>query len=137
MCVGPSDTRLEAGLPIDTIEERLVTAARRHHLEERNMAYWLYEIETRTLYQERGFTSIGDYASELIGITPRKAQYLVFIAHRLLKLPVIAAAFDSGDISWTKVREIVRVAKPETEEEWLRKAARLSNRELEREVRKL
>ncbi len=73
---------------------------------------------------------------ELIGVKPRKAQYLVFIADRLEKLPVIAAAFNAGELPWTKAREIVRVATLETEQEWLEKAKKLSNRELEKTVRK-
>ena len=72
-----SEPGLEPGLPIDEVEARLFSAAKRHHLEERNIAYWLLEIEERGLHKERGFSSIGDYAMELIGIKPRKAQYLV------------------------------------------------------------
>ena len=73
---------------------------------------------------------------ELIGIKPRKAQYLVFIASRLEKLPRIREAFDAGELPWTKAREIVSVATPETEAEWLEKARALSNRDLEKEVRR-
>ena len=128
-------TAAEEGLPLDELESRLLAAAKRHHSEERNIAYWLLQIEERGLHRERGFSSIGDYAMELVGIKPRKAQYLVFIASRLESLPRIRAAFDAGDLSLTKAREITGVANTETESEWLEKAYRLSNRELEREVR--
>lgn len=131
-----SEPGLEAGLPIEEIEARLSAAAKRHHLEERNIAYWLLEIEERGLHKKRGFSSIGDYAMELIGIKPRKAQYLVFIASRLEKLPRIREAFDSGELSWTKAREITGVATPATEAKWLEKARVLSNRDLEREARR-
>ena len=136
MLVLTSDVGLEPGLPVDQIESRLIDAARRHHLEERNIAYWLLELDRRRLYQARGFSSTGDYAMELVGIKPRKAQYLVFIASRLEKLPTIREAFDSGELTWTKAREIVSVATPETEAEWLEKAKVLSNRDLEKEVRR-
>ena len=131
-----SEPALEAGLAIDEIEARLSAAAKRHHLEERNIAYWLLEIDERGLHKKPGFSSIGDYALELVGIKPRKAQYLVFIASRLEKLPQIRAAFDSGELPWTKAREITGVATPETEAEWLEKARALSNRDLEREARR-
>ena len=39
---------------------------------------------------------------ELVGIKPRKAWYLVFIAERLENLPAIRAEFDAGKLSWTK-----------------------------------
>ena len=136
MLVLTSDVGLEPGLPVDQIESRLIDAARRHHLEERNIAYWLLELDRRRLYQARGFSSTGDYAMELVGIKPRKAQYLVFIASRLEKLPTIRESFDSGELTWTKAREIVSVATPETEAEWLEKARVLSNRDLEKEVRR-
>ena len=140
MCALSPEVSLEpglgSGLPIDEIEARLPAAATRHHLEERNIAYWLLEIEERGLHKKRWFSSISDYALELIGIKPRKAQYLVFIASRLEKLPLIRAAFDSGELSWTKAREITGVATPETEAEWLEKARTLSNRDLEREARR-
>ena len=136
MSVLTSETGLEPGLPIDQIESRLLEAANRHHLEERNIAYWLHELDQRGLHKQRGFSSIGDYAMELIGIKPRKAQYLVFIASRLEKLPRIREAFDAGELPWTKAREIVSVATPETEAEWLEKARALSNRDLEKEVRR-
>jgi HNH endonuclease len=130
-----TDSGLEPGLPVEEVESRLLEAARKHHLEERNIAYWLLELDRRRLYETRGFSSIGDYAMELVGIKPRKAQYLVFIASRLEKLPGIRAAFETGELSWTKAREIVSVATVETESEWLEKARVLSNRDLEREVR--
>ena len=57
------------------IEAYLIEAANRHHLEERNIAYWLREIDRRGLYRTRGFSSLGDYAMELVGIKPRMRRY--------------------------------------------------------------
>ena len=136
MCVPAAEVGLEPGLSIDRIEAQLVASAERHHCEERRMAYWLYEIDRRRLFRERGFSSIGDYAMELIGVKPRKARYLVFIASRLESLPGISAAFDAGDLSWTKAREIVRVATRETEGEWLERASKLTNRDLEKAIQR-
>jgi hypothetical protein len=45
-------------------------------------------------------------------------------------------AFRKGDIPWTKAREAVRAAKPETDAEWTKKCLELSNRQIEKEVRK-
>lgn len=123
-------------LTIDEIEARLVAAAECHHRDERNIAYWLLEIDQRGLHTKRGFSSIGDYAMELVGIKPRKAHYLVFIASRLEKLPMIREAFDAGELPWTKAREITSVATAETEADWLAKARALSNRDLEKQVRR-
>src|SRR5262245_12714655 len=60
---------------------------------------------------------------------------LILLARRLEKLPLIEAAFNSGEVPWTKVREIARIADEDTEEVWLNAARRLTSRELEEEVR--
>jgi hypothetical protein len=38
------------------------------------------------------------------------------VAHALVNLPKISAAMESGGLSYSKVREITRVAKPENED---------------------
>ena len=59
MYVLTSDTGLESGLSLDEIESRLVEAAHRHHLEERNMAYWLLEADRRLLHKETRVFLVG------------------------------------------------------------------------------
>ena len=57
------------------------------------------------------------------------------MAARLDALPKMKEAFRKGDIPWTKAREAVRAAKPETDAEWVQKCQQLSNRQIEQEVR--
>lgn len=49
-------------------------------------------------------------------------------------LPRLRDAFAAGDLGWTQVRELIRVATPETEAEWIGHAQEVSCRRLEREV---
>ena len=126
---------LESGLPVEEVEMRLVASAARYDREERYLSFYLLEIERRGLFRQKGFSSTGDYAFRVAGISTRKTQYLVSIARYLEKLPKVSAAFEAGEITWTKVREICRVATPETEDEWIMRAKRLTNRALERMVR--
>src|SRR5690606_34114513 len=53
------------------------------------------------------------------------------VARALEELPLLEAALREGRIPWTKVREVSRVAVPETEAEWLERAAEGSVRDLE------
>jgi hypothetical protein len=122
-------------LEVDEIEERLRELAKRQGHDERNIAYYLLDVQKRSLFSKQGFSNIYDYVTELLGFSRRKCQYLLAMARSLEKLPAISAAFDSGSLSWTKVREIVKVATKETEEEWLKRAKRTSNRELEQAVK--
>lgn len=130
------DLSLEPGLEIEEIEKRLVASADSYHGAERHISFYLREVEKRNLYVERGFSSMCDFSSNLLNFGRRKTQYLLFIARRLDGLPLITADLDDGEVGWTKVREIVKVATPETQEEWLDKAKRLSCRELEKLVKK-
>jgi hypothetical protein len=136
MCSLDSELPLEAGLEIEEIEKRLVTTSKRYDFAARTIAYYLLEVEERNLYKKRGFSSIYDFADKLIEMNRRTTQSLLTIVRRLEALPAIAAVFDSGEIGWTKVREIVKVATPESEQEWLDKVRRLSCRELEKAVRR-
>ncbi|WP_235498178.1 HNH endonuclease signature motif containing protein [Frankia sp. R43] len=56
-------------------------------------------------------------------------------AHALERLPAIRAAFAAGTLSYSKVRAITRVARPETEQTWLNHAEHCTAGALENLVR--
>ncbi len=49
------------------------------------------------------------------GLEMRAAREHVRVARRLTELPILRGAFERGEISYSKVRAITRVAEPETE----------------------
>jgi hypothetical protein len=57
------------------------------------------------------------------------------MAVRLDVLPKMKEAFRKGDIPWTKAREAIKAATPETDADWVDKCQELSNRQIEQEVR--
>jgi hypothetical protein len=59
-----------------------------------------------------GFGSFGEYV-------PRSLQEKVRVAEALAGLPALERALSTGEISWSAVRELTRVAVRETEHEWL------------------
>ena len=99
------------------------------------MCFYLQEVGRRQLYREYGHASTEDYARERLGFQDRKTRSLLFMAHRMDELPLMKEEFKAGNIPWTKAREAVKVATKETEEEWLDKCRKLSNRQLEDAVR--
>src|ERR1051325_7258764 len=66
-----------------------------------------------------GFRSCAEWLSWRVGLAPGAAREKVRVARALGTLPRIAAALAQGDVSYSKVREITRVATPETEERLL------------------
>ena len=57
------------------------------------------------------------------------------VAHELLELPGIAAQFRVGELAWTSVRELTRVATRKTEDAWLDAAAGKLSTEVQQLVR--
>ena len=74
---------------------------------------------SRDGHHKIGFSKLGDYTRERLGISAREFQELAHVARRLQELPAIAAAFDERTVSWTQVRQLVGVATLETQHEWL------------------
>lgn len=80
------------------------------------------------------------YADELhaarccFGLGMRDTRERVRIGRALRQLPRIEAAFVGGELSCSRVREVTRVAEPETESHWLELARSLDMRSLERRI---
>jgi hypothetical protein len=65
----------------------------------------------------------------------RELRDLAAVNCALDELPLLDAAFCAGEIGWTQLRLLCRVATPEDQQEWLASAGRLTARALAREVR--
>src|SRR4051794_37017282 len=66
-----------------------------------------------------GYGSFGEYVERLFGYKPRSTQEKLRVAEALEELPVVARALEAGEVNWSAVRELTRVAVPETESDWL------------------
>jgi len=83
---------------------------------------WFGEIMTRGLYRELGHSSINQYAIQELGFSKSRTDDFIRLARQLDKLPAVREAVASGELGYTKAREIVSVATPETQETWLKAA---------------
>ncbi|MBL0214490.1 MAG: HNH endonuclease [Myxococcales bacterium] len=79
----------------------------------------LLEAEETKLYRRMGFPTIYAYIEAVLHRTHHVATERMRVAHELLELPQIAAPFRAGDLPWTSVRELTRVATRSTESAWL------------------
>src|SRR5256712_14012362 len=66
-----------------------------------------------------GFRSCAAWLSWRVGLAPGAAREHVRVARALGTLPLLAQAPARGELSYSKVRELTRVATPETEERLL------------------
>ena len=96
---------------------------------------WFSEVMRRHLYRDLGHSSINQYAMLELGFSKSRTRDFVRLAGQLDKLPAVREAMTSGELGYTKARELVSVATAETEDTWL-KAARGTRKELVHEVKK-
>src|SRR5436190_7678928 len=74
------------------------------------------EFDRRKGWSDSSTQSCAHWLNWKCGIAMGAAREKVRVAHALENLPKISAAMKSGGLSYSKVREITRVAVPETEE---------------------
>jgi hypothetical protein len=82
-----------------------------------------------------GFKSCAHWLNWRVGLDLGAAREKVRVAHALTTLPRIARALARGEISYSKVRAVTRVATPETEERLLNVARVGTTAHVERIVR--
>ena len=96
---------------------------------------WFGEIMRRRLFRDLGCSTINQYALQELGFSKSRADDFIRLARQLENLPAVREAVANGELGYTKAREIVSVATPETQVPWL-EAAKGSRKELIREVKK-
>jgi hypothetical protein len=82
-----------------------------------------------------GFSCLGDYAREVLGIQERKAQDLAHLARELASRPLLRAAVRSGQIRCRAAQVVLPVARGEAEGAWVELARTGTVRALEAAVR--
>ena len=95
---------------------------------------WLVAAWRHSVHVHLGYGSFGEYAERLFGYSVRLTQDKLRVAEALELLPAMAAALRRGEICWSMLRELTRVATPPTETEWLAAARGRTVREVERLV---
>jgi hypothetical protein len=92
---------------------------------------WLLAAQRAAVHVHLGFSSFSEYIERLFGYQPRSLQERLRVAEALEGLPALARALSSGELSWSAVRELTRVAVRDTEREWLEFARGKTLRQLE------
>jgi hypothetical protein len=105
-------------------------AARRCALDAEE-ARWLLAGRRAEVHLPFGFATFYEYVERVLGYAPHSIRERLRVAEALERLPATREALAAGQASFTAVREITRVATPETEREWLRSIAGKTVREVE------
>jgi Domain of unknown function (DUF222)/HNH endonuclease len=125
---------LEA-LSLEELESELATLASHVYAGTCRWLEVVAEFDRRGGWSDSGCGSCAEWLAWRCALTPRAAREHVRVARALPGLPLIHAAFARGELSYSKVRALTRVATGENEQELLELAGALTAAQLERTVR--
>ncbi|MBW2258436.1 MAG: HNH endonuclease, partial [Deltaproteobacteria bacterium] len=118
----------------EALHARILDAHAAYRRSERDLALLLAKMASEKLFLVLGYASLRDYGEQVLDLSPRKTRGLAAVGRGLSDLPAVDAAFSSGEIGWTKARELLRVVTTENEASWVERAKQATSRELERMV---
>jgi hypothetical protein len=114
-----TDGTAAASLDWKRAHAELMMLAHRQATLDTEIGSWLLYARRARTHSWLGYASITEYARQLFGFTPRQTLERLRVAEALEELPLLDCAFTEGKLCWSAVRELTRVASPETESEWL------------------
>ncbi len=131
---GAAMLNLRHGLPAASIRTCLLRAGRHNDISHRVLAFHLAEVADCNYAPMWGYPSAEVFAMKELRLSRRASRDLILAGRKLEQLTEIDHAFASGIISWSAVRELVRIAVPDSELQWLAQAKRVDQRALEHMV---
>ncbi|HEX3474212.1 MAG TPA: HNH endonuclease signature motif containing protein [Kofleriaceae bacterium] len=122
--------------PIEWVEvdRRLREYARHRASLDAAEAFDLLRAEQLKLHILHGFATMYEYLERVLGYGPHAARERMRVARMLARLPRTTAALARGELTYSAVRELTRVATAETEASWLAAAEGKAVNEIERLV---
>src|ERR1700759_755613 len=101
------------------VDRRLREYAKHRSALDAAEAFDLVRAEQMKIYVCFGFATLYEYMVRLLGYAPHAARERMRVARSLAALPITTAALARGELTYSAVRELTRVATGETEEAWL------------------
>jgi hypothetical protein len=114
-----------------TVDRALRAIRQRRAVLDADEARWLREAEAQQIWRPLGMVSALDYLERVLGYAPRTAQERLRVARALGALPRLTTALAGGELPFSAVRELTRVATPATEASWIAAATGKNLRQIE------
>jgi hypothetical protein len=131
-----SDVALSCGVRTwREIDRDLRVIAKRRGALDADESRLLCDVVRSEVWRELGRASLHEYLEEVLGYSPRQASERVRVALALDDLPELFDALATGELSFSAVRELTRIATPMTQREWRDEARGKNLRQIEHAVR--
>jgi len=112
----------------------LLDVRREQRSAEYRLAKLLAELADQRLFQQLGYATLCHFSDTVLGLHRRQTRALCALGQGLPELPALDTAFEAGELGWTKAREVLRVATPQTVGLWVDFAMGHNSGVLERAV---
>src|SRR5699024_2815799 len=120
---------------IQELEDQITELAAHIHAANYRLLTLIRQFDESAGWADPGLRSCAHWVNWKCGIGLNAAREKVRVAHALGELPKISGSFSKGEISYSKVRAMTRVATPESEEFLLMIALHGTASHVERAVR--
>jgi hypothetical protein len=121
---------LAGTLSKEELRARMKEALRVKSAAEGEFTVYFDESTKREMFRDDGATSPEAWAAEYFGVSVQSARSYSLVADKSKGLPHLVGSLCAGEISFDKVRTVVDVATPETDQALCEQAKELSVREL-------
>lgn len=123
-----------ADMPLERLEAQITELSGHIAAANARLLQWIAEYDRREGWLTWGCASAAHWLSWKCGDGLHAAREKVRTARALEVLPALTASFAAGELSFTKVRAITRVAVPCDEHEWIEMAQHSTGAQIERSV---
>src|SRR5687767_5740895 len=116
---------------VQYVHERLCAIARQRSALDAQELALLHDAKRLQLWREHGYATLYEYLEYVLGYQPRTIQERLRVSDALQDLPALADALTDGTLTFSAVRELTRVATPQTVDRWIDGARGRCVREIE------
>ena len=123
--------------PIEALDQNILTLCTRINAATYELLVMIREFDERAGFLQWGLSNCAEWLAWRCDLNMATAREKVRAAHALKTLPVMSASFASGELSYTKVRALTRVANRDNEGDLLAFALRTTAVNVEDRCREL
>lgn len=100
------------------VHARIVALGQERAAHEHELCRRLLQAERLAVHVRAGYASLREYIERTVGLSGKQTEERLRVGRALTELPLLAEALSSGELCWSAVRELTRVATAETEQSW-------------------
>ena len=122
---------------LDQLEEDIISLSAQINATEYEFLVLIREFDLRQGWKPYHFNNCAEWLNMKCGIAPGTAREKMRVANALFDLTATSQAFQKGELSYSKARELTRIATPQNEEKLLDYAIPATAAQVENHCREL